>query len=251
MWRTQGSIPTRERFRHIGADSESQPRQVDVETGVDVGREDGNNASNSGIPESESGLFRGMVPVPSSPSLAVQLPSPHVPSGKHPHSESSFDRARKPSRAPRADGAQFDEMTWDQLPDSCSRRGFRNKESKAALKTRLTTMGAAEEKRNLRENPQDKGKRGRAPVLGVKVSDIPPGISGPHSTDRKRDRAPAKGEGARIAPHSFRTRPVGVGTRTPGVVEKGNASRRQRRGPRSRIIPSHFWMRMQRTPEGH
>ena len=118
---------------------------------MDVGREDGNNASNSGIPESESGLFRGMVPVPGSPYLAVQFPSPRVPSEKHPHSESSFDKARKPSRAPRADGAQYDEMTWDQLPDPCSQRGFRNKESKAALKTRLTTMGAAEAKRNLKE----------------------------------------------------------------------------------------------------
>ena len=95
----------RERFRHIGADLGSQPRQVDSETDTDVDWEDGNNASSSGVPESESGVLPEMVPVPGSPSLSVQLPSPRAPSEKRPHLEPSFDKARKPSQAPRAEGA--------------------------------------------------------------------------------------------------------------------------------------------------
>ena len=61
------------------------------------------------------------------------------------------------------------------------------------MKTRLTAMGAAEVKRNLKESVWGGGKRGRAPVRGAKVSDISPGILGPHSLDGIRERAPVKG----------------------------------------------------------
>ena len=54
-------------------------------------------------------------------------------------------------------------------------------------------MDAAEAKRNLKEVAGGDGKRERAPVRGVKVSDIPPGILGPHAMDGIRGRAPAKG----------------------------------------------------------
>ena len=84
-------------------------------------------------------------------------------------------------------------MTWGQLRDQCSQRGFRKKESKAALKTRLTTMDAAEAKRNLKEVAQEGGQCERAPVRGVKASDIPPGDLGPRSMDVIREREPVKG----------------------------------------------------------
>ena len=108
--------------------------------------------------------------------------------------------------------------------DECSRRCFRKKESKAALKTRLARMDAAEERRNLeggalQDTPvcnrgirerapgnrvvgsdittqslgetQSDGRSERSPAKGVKVSDIPAGLSGKHSMDGKRDRPPA------------------------------------------------------------
>ena len=84
-------------------------------------------------------------------------------------------------------------MTWGQLRDQCSRQGFGKEESKAALKTRLTAMGAAEATRNLREVTQEDGKRGRAPGSEGKISYIPPGVLGPHSLGGIRERAPAEG----------------------------------------------------------
>ena len=111
---------------------------------MDVDREDGNNATSTGIPASESGPKPEMIPAPDTPGLSEQLLPPHVPSERHPHSESSFDKAREPSQALTAHGAQYDEMPWGQLHNQCSRRGFRRKESKAVSKTRLTTMGTAE-----------------------------------------------------------------------------------------------------------
>ena len=84
-------------------------------------------------------------------------------------------------------------MTRGQLQDQCSQRCFRGKEPKAVSKTRIPTMAAAEAKRNSRKLTQGNGKRERAPVRGVAVSDIPPGILGPHSMDGIRERAPGKG----------------------------------------------------------
>ena len=77
------------------------------------------------------------------------------------------------------------------LRDQCSRRGFRRKESKAALKTRLATTHAAEAKRNLVEVTQEGWKRERAPAKGAMVSDNP---TKPVDLVGKRERAPADGD---------------------------------------------------------
>ena len=53
-----------------------------------------------------------------------------------------------------------------QLRDQCSQRGCREKDSKAALNTRSSTMDAAEAERNLVEVTQEGGKRERAPAEG-------------------------------------------------------------------------------------
>ena len=50
-------------------------------------------------------------------------------------------------------------------------------------------MGAAEEKRNLKEVAQEDGKRERALAREPKVSDVPPGILGPHFKGKIRERA--------------------------------------------------------------
>ena len=109
-----------------------------------------------------------MTPVPDSPSLSVQLPLPRDTLDIPQPLGSSFDRTRGPSQAPRADGAQYDELTWGQLHDQCSQRGCRREESKAVLTTRLTAMETAEANRNLAIGLQEAGKRERAPVMGGK-----------------------------------------------------------------------------------
>ena len=62
--------------------------------------------------------------------------------------------------------------------------------SKAVLKTRLSTMNAAEEKHNVKVVTQEGGKRERAPVKGVKASDNPTQFA---DLVGKREQAPAKG----------------------------------------------------------
>ena len=84
--------PLRERFRRIGADLGTQPKQVDVEKDMDADREDGNYTSSTGTPGSDSGPKPEMVPAPDPPPLSVRFLSPRVPSDTHPHSESSFEK---------------------------------------------------------------------------------------------------------------------------------------------------------------
>ena len=57
-------------FRHLGADSGSWPKQVEMGKAVDIDGGERNDTSSTGFSESESG--------PHSPSLSGQLPSPHV-----------------------------------------------------------------------------------------------------------------------------------------------------------------------------
>ena len=144
--------------------SGGQPRRVDVEQDMEVDREDGNYTSSTGTPGSDSGRRPGMIPVPDSPLRSVQLPSQRVPSNGHHHLESSFDKMCEPFQAPRAGRSQNDELTWGQLRDQRSQRGFRKEASKAVLKTRLATVDAAEAKRNLKEVTQEDGGCERAPA---------------------------------------------------------------------------------------
>ena len=158
--------PLRELFRRFGAYFGSQPRQVDVEKDVEADREDGNFISSTGAPESDLGPRPEMILVLDSPSLSGQLPSPRVTSDGHQPPESSSDKMCAPPQVPRADGTQYDEMTWVQLHDQCSQRCFRKKESKAVSKTPLAVMHYAEAGRNLKEVAQEDGKRERAPRGG-------------------------------------------------------------------------------------
>ena len=113
------------------------------------------------------------IPAPDSPSLSEPLPSPRGISEEHPDWESPFDKKCEPSRAPIVDRTRHTEMPWDHLHDQCPRRGFSRKESRKVLKTRLTTMDAAEDKRNLEESASqdtpvcNPGIRERAPGEGV------------------------------------------------------------------------------------
>ena len=109
---------------------------------------------------------------------------------KQQHVESSFDRRCAPSRARRADGARYEELTWGQLRDQGYQRDYGEKESEGTMKTRLATADAAKEKRNLEEVTQKDGKRGRAPARGVKVSDNP---NKPVDLVGNREWAPAEG----------------------------------------------------------
>ena len=68
---------------------------------------DGNDASSTGTPESESGSKPEMIPAPDPPALSAPVSSPRVPSGLHPDLGSSFDKAREPSEAPMAGRASM------------------------------------------------------------------------------------------------------------------------------------------------
>ena len=225
---------------------------------MDSDGEDGNRAWRTGTPDIEAGPTPVALPAPDSLSLSEQLPSPRDPSGKHPDWVSSHDKKCEPSQAPSVDRAQYDETTWDRLPDQCSRRDFRRKDSKAVLKTRLTAMGDAGDKRDLKGSaPQDApvcsrgirerapgkgamesgitthpsskiqadGKRERTPAPGVKVSEIPAQFLGRTLRDRKRGRAPVKeAMDLDIPTQSFESTHGGVGRDTLAV---GKGTREQ------------------------
>ena len=87
-----------------------------------------------------------------------------------------------------------------------SQRGFRKKEPKAVLKTRVTKMDAADEGRNLEGSALEdtpvsyRGIHVRAPGRGVMDSDITTQSFGETQSDGKRERAPARGLRHRIFP---------------------------------------------------
>ena len=85
---------------------------MDVEKDMEVEREDGNFTSITGMPGSDPGPQPEMIPAPDSLSLSAQLPSPRTSLEKRQHLESSVDKACAPPQAPRADGAQYDKLTW-------------------------------------------------------------------------------------------------------------------------------------------
>ena len=158
--------PVRVRLHLSQSGLGDQLRQVDVVTDMEVDREDGNPALSTGAPECGCGPQPEMIPVPDSSTLSVQLPTPQQSKVPPQRLESSFDRTCAPSRAPRADGAQYWKLTWGRLHDQCSRQDNRINKSKAVSKTRLSTMGAVEAKRILEELTHEYGKRERAPANG-------------------------------------------------------------------------------------
>ena len=165
--------PAQVRFRKRETEPGNPLGQIDVERDMELDREDGKSSLSAGSPESGSCARPEMVPAPDSPLLSVQLPTSRETLDIPQPLESSFDTKCAASQAPRADGAQYDELTRVHEKDQCSQRGYRKKESKAAWKTRLPTMDAAGAKRNMAEVARDGGKRERAPAKGARVSDNP------------------------------------------------------------------------------
>ena len=178
------------RFRQIGTDVGCRLRQVDVGKKMVVDRDDGTPTPSTGNPESGSGPRPETIPAPESLSLSAPLPSPRGNSERRQYLEPSFNNKCALSQAPRANGAQNDELTLGQAHDQRSQRGCRKKESMAVLKTRLSAMDTAEDKRNAKVVTQEDGRRERASVRGVKVPNNP---TQPTYLVRKRGRAPEKG----------------------------------------------------------
>ena len=116
----------------------------------------------------------------------MQLPSSSSSPVRRPEWASAFGKKCEPSQAPPAGRAQYDQLTW--FPAMIS----------TETKTRLTSVGAAEEERNLKgsamkDAPIYVGEgRGRAPGKGVKGSDIPAPLSGTTQAGGKRERAPVR-----------------------------------------------------------
>ena len=128
--------PLKERLLTGGLELGNQQEPVGVAGSMDVDEEDGIDAAETGLPESDFGLKPGAMPAPDSPSLSEQLPSPKSPVGRHPDLGPSHDKLCEASQPPKVNRTQYDEITRDQLHDERSQRGFRGKESEAVWKTR-------------------------------------------------------------------------------------------------------------------
>ena len=140
--------PARVRFRQSGSGLVDRPGPIDVGKGMEADREEGNSTLSTGTPESGSGPRPEMISAPDSPCSSAQLPTPQDPTFTIQPMGSSFDRTCEPSQGPTADEAQYDELTSGQFHDQCPKRGYRKRESKAVLKTRLPTTDATEAQRN-------------------------------------------------------------------------------------------------------
>ena len=142
--------PSHARMRSVGPAPWDTREEQDMGNAMDVDTEKGKCTSNTGAPENRQGRRPAAIPAPGSPPLSEKLPSPHGSPAKRPEWESSFGNKCEPSQTPVADRAQYDRLTRDQTHDRCRRRGFRERDSKAVLETRLTSMDAAEKKREKR-----------------------------------------------------------------------------------------------------
>ena len=106
-----GLDPARFRFCQSGSDVVDQLGPLDVGKDMEVDRENGNSALRTGTPESGSGPRPEMISVPDSSSPSVQLPTPHDSLEIPQLPEPSFRRTCAPPQAPRANGAQYKELT--------------------------------------------------------------------------------------------------------------------------------------------
>ena len=103
--------PVRVRLHQGDSGLGDQLRQVEVEKDMEVDREDGNSTLRTGAPVSGCGPQPEMIPVPDSPTLSVQLPTPQQSTATPQPLEASFEGTCAPSQAPRADGPQNEELT--------------------------------------------------------------------------------------------------------------------------------------------
>ena len=122
--------PARVRPRQSESDPGYQLGQIDAEKDMEVDREDGNSTSSTGISRSGCSPQPEMIPVPDSPPLSAQLPTQQPSKMTLRHLESSLDRTCEPSQAPRADGAQYEKLTWGQIHVQRSRREYREKRNR-------------------------------------------------------------------------------------------------------------------------
>ena len=89
----------------------------------------------------------GALPIPASPSSSTgQLPPPQYLVQRSPP-EYPFGRNREQFLAPVVGRNQSRRITWVQLHERCSQRGYRREETKEVSKTRLAPMDSAEAKR--------------------------------------------------------------------------------------------------------
>ena len=191
--------PLHRRMRAAGSVPWQQHARRDIGNGLDVDEAKGNWASRTGTPRSADSFYLEEIPAMDCPALSEQLPSPHRSHRGHPEWKCSLDKKYEPSSAPEVDRAQYDLSTWDQLNEQRPPRGFRRKESKEDMKTRLALMYAAEANRKPKGSvKQDTpiyvdGRRERAPGKEVKDSDVPAKSPGTTQLDGKRGRAPLRG----------------------------------------------------------
>ena len=89
-----------------------------------------------------------VVPVPASPSFSVPAPSHLALPGRLPPASSSFHKNCTRLLEPAQTQGDYDYLTYGGLHDLYRRRGRAIIESKAVLRTRLSTRGAVGRKRN-------------------------------------------------------------------------------------------------------
>ena len=192
------SDPLHVRMGAVGSVPSGQHAQRDMGDVMHVGDVQGNWTSTTGSPKSEDRYHPVGSPAPECPASSERLPSPPRPPASHPEWESSLEKMCEPCQAPVVDWAHFDHLTWGRHHEQCSQRGYRRGESKEALKTRLASMDAAEAGRKPKGSVEQgapihvDGKRGRAPGVGVRDSDIPAQSSGTTQLGGERERATAQ-----------------------------------------------------------
>ena len=125
-----GLHPARVRLGQSGSDLVDQLRQVGVEEDMEVGRDEGNCSLGTGAPEGGSDTRPDMKPVPASPPLSAQLPTPRQSAVIPQPAESPRGRKWEPSQVPWKDGAQYEELTWGQIHVQRSRREYREKRNR-------------------------------------------------------------------------------------------------------------------------
>ena len=116
------------------------------------------------------------VPVTSPPPPLIRVTSPPCLSVELPPADASFDGKCTQLKERAATRSDYDQLTYNELHQVCRRRGNARKDSRAVLKTRLSTTGAVERKRaHDNENVMDtSGDKPAAKAKRCRVEDIYP-----------------------------------------------------------------------------
>ena len=84
-----------------------------------------------------------LIPVPDSPPHSVQVPT-YFSWGEGGMASASDDRNCAPSQVLEPDIANHDQLSFGQLHELCEQMGYREKDTKVVLRTRLAAMDAAD-----------------------------------------------------------------------------------------------------------